>query len=100
MAQITSLKNKDTTFETIADKDVKAILESTRDLPKSAQQIISECNIAESTAYRKLNRLVCQNLLNVKYVVGQCCRWEMRYTSNLCLLKISTTVLPEKIAKK
>jgi response regulator of citrate/malate metabolism len=88
MAQrITSLENKDPIFEIIADRDVKTILESTRDSPKSAQQIISECNIAESTAYRKLNRLVCQNLLNVRYAVGQSCRWEMRYRSNLCLLK-------------
>lgn len=84
--RITSLKNKDITFEVLADKDVRTILTSTRDLPKSAQQIIFECNIAESTAYRKLNKLVCQNLLNVKYVVGQCGRWEMRYRSNLCLL--------------
>ncbi|MFZ1075897.1 MAG: hypothetical protein WAN47_00520 [Nitrosotalea sp.] len=69
-------------------------------MPKSAQQVISECNIAESTAYRKLNRLVCQNLLNVKYVVGKCGRWEMRYASNLCLLKIYTNELPKEIAKK
>ena len=84
----------------ISDREARAILESTRDLPKSAQQIIFECNIAESTAYRKLNRLVCQNLLNVKYVVGKCGRWEMRYTSNLCLLKIYTNELPKEIAKK
>lgn len=88
MAQrITSLENKDPILEIIADRDVRTLLESTRDFPKSAQQIISECNLAESTAYRKLNRLVCRNLLNVRYAVGQSCRWEMRYRSNLCLLK-------------
>lgn len=58
MAQrITNRENNNVILEVIADKDVRTILESTQSVPKSARQIISECNIAESTAYRKLNRL-------------------------------------------
>lgn len=86
MAQrITSLENKDMIFEAVADKDVRTILESTRDFYKSANQIILECNLAQSTAYRKLKRLARLNIINVKYVMGEYSGMEMRYRSNLCL---------------
>ncbi|MGI0073449.1 MAG: hypothetical protein ACREA3_06535 [Nitrosotalea sp.] len=73
--------------EIFFDRDTKFILESTRDLTKSANQIILECNLSQSTGYRKLKRLAQLKLLRIKYVMGEYGRWEMRYQSNLCLLR-------------
>lgn len=69
----------------LSDRDTRLILESTVAEPKSANQIILESNIAQSTAYRKLKKLVCMNVLKIEYVVGMNRRWEMRYRSNLHL---------------
>lgn|SRR5574340_1422751 len=79
--------NADQIYEIICDRDTRLILESTRDFSKSANQIILECNLAQSTAYRKLKRLMQLNLLRVKYIMGDYGRWEMRYHSNLCLFR-------------
>ena len=79
--------NADQIYEIICNRDTRLILESTRDFPKSANQIILECNLAQSTAYRKLKRLMQLNLLRVKYIMGDYGRWEMRYHSNLCLFR-------------
>jgi response regulator of citrate/malate metabolism len=69
----------------ILERETRRILESTMDF-KSANQIILECNISQSTAYRKIKRLVELNLLRVKHVMGEYGRWEMRYQSNLCFI--------------
>ncbi|HKU32339.1 MAG TPA: hypothetical protein VJR22_00650 [Candidatus Nitrosotalea sp.] len=69
----------------LSDRDTKLILESTYDVSKSANQIILESNLAQSTTYRKLKRLVETNLLQIEYVVGMSGRWEMRYKTNACL---------------
>jgi DNA-binding HxlR family transcriptional regulator len=79
--------NTDQILEIICDKDTRLILESTRDFAKSANQIILECNLAQSTTYRKLKKLVQLNLLSVKYVIGKYPSREMRYRSNLCLFR-------------
>ena len=79
--------HKDVTYKkTIFDRDTKLILKSTYDMAKSANQIMFEANIAQSTAYRKLKKLVNMNFLQIEYVVGEYGRWEMRYKNNLCLL--------------
>lgn len=69
----------------ITDRDAKLILASTNDKAKSANQIIVESNLAQSTAYRRLKRLASLNLLRIEYVIGECGRWEMRYKNNICL---------------
>ena len=68
------------------DRDYKLILATTQDYGKSASQISLECNIAQSTAYRKLKRLTQLNLVGIKNVMGRYGRWEKIYHSNLCLL--------------
>lgn len=68
------------------DRDTRLILESTQGTAKSAGQIISESNIAPSTAYRKLRRLVDFNFLRIEHVMGDNGRWETRYMNNLCFL--------------
>ena len=79
--------NKSDVYEKIlSDRDTKLILESTCDMAKSANQIILESNLAQSTTYRKLKKLVRINFLKIEYVVGKCGRWEMRYKSNTCLI--------------
>ncbi|MDE1830480.1 MAG: hypothetical protein KGI25_09175 [Thaumarchaeota archaeon] len=75
----------------ISDRDTKLILESTCDMAKSANQIIVESNLAQSTAYRKLKRLVDLNFLQIQHVIGECGRWEMRYKNNLCLFHTETS---------
>lgn len=70
--------------------DTKRILESTKDMSKSTNEIISECNVAQSTAYRKLKKLTRVKFLRIKYVIGKSGRWEMRYQSNLCLVHNTT----------
>lgn len=77
--------NQQSVFKIILERETKRILESTMDF-KSANQIIFECNISQSTAYRKIKRLVDLNLLHVKHVMGEHGRWEMRYQSNLCFI--------------
>ncbi|MGI0073441.1 MAG: hypothetical protein ACREA3_06490 [Nitrosotalea sp.] len=72
--------------EIILDTYTKRILESTRDVPKSTNQIISECNIAQSTAYRKLKKLAQMNLLRSRHVFSESGNWETKYQSNLCLI--------------
>ncbi|MGI0046504.1 MAG: hypothetical protein ACREBB_04870 [Nitrosotalea sp.] len=73
-------------YETILfDRCARLILESTYDVAKSANQIILDSNIAQSTAYRKLKKMTDMNFLHVNYVVGEHGKWEMRYRSNLCL---------------
>lgn len=79
--------NQQDIFKIIFERDTKRILESIMDSPKSANQIIFECNIAQSTAYRKLKRLLGLNIVRVKYVMAGCGRWEMQYQSNLCLFR-------------
>ena len=69
----------------IFDRNTKLILESIQNTSKSANQIIIESNLAKSTAYRKLNRLVDLNFLKIEHVIGEHGRWEMRYKNNTCL---------------
>ena len=76
----------------IMDRDTKLILQSTYGMAKSANQIIFESNLAQSTAYRKLKRLVRMNFLYVEHVIGECGRWEMRYKNNLCHLDTCNSV--------
>ncbi|SRR5579885_1171672 len=74
----------------VSDRDTKLILQSTYDTAKSAYQIMFEANIAQSTLYRKLRKLVRMNFLQIEYVIGEHGRWEMRYKNNLCLLHNKT----------
>lgn len=67
------------------DRDIRSILGLTYEKAKSANQIIVESNVAPSTAYRKLKKLVTLNFLQVEYVIGNHGRWETRYKKNLCL---------------
>lgn len=69
----------------ITDRDTKLILESISGTAKSANQIILESNLAQSTAYRKLKRLVEMNFLQTEYSMGEYGRWETLYKHNLCL---------------
>jgi predicted transcriptional regulator len=66
------------TSEGIFDTDTKRILESTKDMSKSASQIISECNIAQSTAYKKLKKLAQMNLLRTKHVFREYGKWDIK----------------------
>lgn len=73
-------------FEMVFDTETKCILQSAKDIPKSTNQIISECNLAKSTAYRKLKKLSQMNLLSSKYVFNEYNKREFRYQSNLYLV--------------
>lgn len=83
--QIKRSPNSKTCEPMLFDRDTRLILESTCNMEKSANQIILDSNIAQSTAYRKLKKLVSLNFLNIRYVIGEYGRWETRYRSNLCL---------------
>lgn len=65
----------------INERESRRILESTKDF-KSAKQIILECNISQSTAYRKIKKLADMNLLSVKHIMGEYGKWEAQYRSN------------------
>lgn len=83
--QVQRLGQADLYQRMISDRDTRLILESIQDKAKSANQIIMESNLAQSTAYRKLKRLVNLNVLQIENVIGKDGRWEMRFKNNLCL---------------
>jgi DNA-binding transcriptional ArsR family regulator len=53
----------DTMLQILEDSSNRAILEATSEEPKSARELSECCDLALSTTYRKLNRLVDANLL-------------------------------------
>ena len=67
----------------ILDLDMMRILESTHRVGKSANRIMYELNIPQSTAYRKIRNLVEMRLLSIHYEIGKSGRWENRYKNNL-----------------
>ncbi|MDE1861657.1 MAG: hypothetical protein KGI33_01965 [Thaumarchaeota archaeon] len=63
----------------LADRHSRLIMDATCNVGKSAQQIISDSNVPQSTAYRKIRRLVESNLLEIYFEIGDGGRWENRY---------------------
>lgn len=56
---------RDTLLEILADKYSRMILESTKETPKSAIELSSECKIPISTAYRRVRLLHYHKLLGI-----------------------------------
>lgn len=56
---------KDEILEVLSDRYSRIILETTRDMPKSAQEIGKECQVPISTIYRRLQDLHDAKLVEV-----------------------------------
>ena len=55
----------------MADRYSRTILESTIDMPKSANDLSNECGIPISTAYRRVQRLHASKLLGISGSISQ-----------------------------
>src|SRR5574338_160734 len=62
---------KEVLLEIMADKYSRAILESTREMPKSAIDLSSECGIPISTAYRRVQLLHTHKLLGISGSINE-----------------------------
>lgn len=51
------------TLTALSDPDCRAILEATREEPRTAGELTEACDLAESTAYRKVDELTDAGLL-------------------------------------
>jgi len=56
---------KDAILEVLSDRYSRVILEATKDMPKSAQEISKECKVPISTIYRRLQELHDAKLVEV-----------------------------------
>ena len=62
---------KDVLLEVLADRYSRAILESTREMPKSTIDLSIECGIPISTAYRRVQLLHQHKLLGISGSISQ-----------------------------
>lgn len=62
---------KEVLLEIMADKYSRAILESTREMPKSAIDLSDECGIPISTAYRRVQLLHSHKLLGISGSINE-----------------------------
>ena len=60
---ITDIHANTTILESFGDPEKKKILESVTNTPKIVADILSECNLAQSSGYRKINNLIDDGLL-------------------------------------
>ena len=58
-------EKKDMILEIMSDRNCRAIIESTMNVPKSVIEISAECKIPASTIYRKLKNLCDSKMLGV-----------------------------------
>lgn len=63
-------------------KKMKLLLKSINDLPKSAQQLATDCDIPLSTIYRMISELTGLNVIIIKRVLNKSGKWEKRYKCN------------------
>ena len=63
--QVQEEVTKDVMLRILADKYSRAILDATRDSPKSAIDLSAECKIPISTAYRRVQELHDNKLLGI-----------------------------------
>lgn len=66
---ITSKRLCKSILTALADEEILKILNSTTNTPKSVNDIISECFIPHTTAYRKIKWLVEENILIIDKTV-------------------------------
>lgn len=69
-------------LEILEEKSTKQLLQSLKDLPKSAQPLATDCDIPLSTTYRMINELARLNIIKVKHVFNESGKWEKRYKCN------------------
>ncbi len=62
---------KEVLLEIMADRYSRAILESTREMPKSAIDLSGECGIPISTAYRRVQLLHAHKLLGISGSINE-----------------------------
>ena len=74
MSQMLSVQEdtrKDTILEALSDRYSRIILETTRDMPKSAHEIGLECKVPISTIYRRLQELHDAKLVEVSGSISE-----------------------------
>jgi len=69
--QIEESAYKDFLLEILADKYSRAVLESTRECPKSAKQLSQECNMPICTTYRRVQGLYDRKLLSISGTINE-----------------------------
>lgn len=69
--QVQEETTKETLLEIMADRYSRTILESTREMPKSAIDLSNECQIPISTAYRRVQKLHSHKLLGISGSISQ-----------------------------
>ncbi|MGI0026812.1 MAG: hypothetical protein ACREAD_03100 [Nitrosopumilaceae archaeon] len=69
-------------FEILEQRNAMILLESIKEMPKSAQQLSIECNIPLSTTYRTIGELTRLNFVKVKHIFNESRKWEKRYKRN------------------
>jgi response regulator of citrate/malate metabolism len=82
LPQIIQQENRKHVFEILEQKIMRQLLQSLKDLPKSAQQLATDCDIPLSTTYRMINELARLNIIKVKHVFNESGKWEKRYKCN------------------
>lgn len=86
MLEIQDDKNKEIQ-DLLSDATNRIILQSIATTPKSTSQLCRECNIATSTAYRKMQRLSEYKLIRKIGTINESGKRELLYKSNFLVLK-------------
>ncbi len=80
--QIIRQEDRKYVLEILEQKNTKLLLQSLKDLSKSAQQLATDCDIPLSTTYRMINELARLNIIKVKHVFNEYGKWKKIYKCN------------------
>ena len=70
MLSLAQQEDKKHVLEVLEQQNMKLILKSLKDLPKSAQQLASDCDIPLSTTYRMVSELARLNIIRIKRILN------------------------------
>ena len=87
MLSLAQQEDKKHVLEVLEQQNMKLILKSLKDLPKSAQQLASDCDIPLSTTYRMVSELALLNIIRIKRILNESGRWEKRFKCNEFLVE-------------
>ena len=78
-------------FEAITDEDSRTILRETRSEALTAKELSKRCDVATSTAYRKLEQLVDIGLLDEQIRFTSTTRHAREYTHDIDSIELDVT---------
>jgi predicted transcriptional regulator len=82
LPQIIQQEDRKHVLEMLEQNSTKLLLQSLKDLPKSAQSLATGCNIPPSTTYRMISELARLNIIKVKHVFKESRKLEKIYKCN------------------